>query len=370
MYSEADLQSAVDAGVLPAAAAEALRTHVASLQATSSMDEEQFRLITGFNDVFVSIACALVIFAAAACGGAVAPWLGGALVAVAAWLMAETFTRRRRMALPSIILMLAFTIAVGMAAASLLGEVLPKHAVHNGYVVQGQTINVTRQQRYPWQEALLFAGGALAAGLAALGHWRRFRVAITIAAMAAALVALVLAGVMAATGAEPSNNGLLAPLALVCGLGCFAFAMRWDMSDPLRRTQRADVAFWLHLLAAPLIAHPLFHWMGVTGGDQVGLASALGVMAIYVAFAAIALAIDRRALLVSALAYVLAALASLFRTYGSVQLNTALTALLIGSALLMLSAWWAPIRSALLDRVPPRLRGALPPPGRLPAPSV
>ena len=53
-----------------------------------------------------------------------------------------------------------------------------------------------------------------------------------------------------------------------------------------------------------------------------------------------ALAIDRRALLVSALAYVLYALNELFEQFGAVELNVALTALVIGSALLLLSAFW------------------------------
>ena len=53
-----------------------------------------------------------------------------------------------------------------------------------------------------------------------------------------------------------------------------------------------------------------------------------------------ALAIDRRALLVSALAYVLYALSELFKQFGAVELNVALTALVIGSALLLLSAFW------------------------------
>ena len=40
---------------------------------------------------------------------------------------------------------------------------------------------------------------------------------------------------------------------LVLGIGVFLFAMRWDSSDPARVTRRSDVAFWLHLLAAPMI---------------------------------------------------------------------------------------------------------------------
>jgi len=79
-----------------------------------------------------------------------------------------------------------------------------------------------------------------------------------------------------------------------------------------------------------------------------------------VLFGIVALAVDRRALLVSALAYVLVALGQLFRSYGAVELNVALTALVIGSALLALSAFWTPIRTALVQRLPGNLQTRLP----------
>jgi hypothetical protein len=76
------------------------------------------------------------------------------------------------------------------------------------------------------------------------------------------------------------------------------------------------------------------------------------------------LAIDRRALLVSALAYVLFALQSMFREFGAVELNVALTALVIGSALLLLSAFWHQARAAIVRPLPDRLRERLPIVGR------
>ena len=69
------------------------------------------------------------------------------------------------------------------------------------------------------------------------------------------------------------------------------------------------------------------------------------MLALYVAFAFVALAVDRRALLVSSLAYVLYALYALFSTAGAVELSAAFTALVIGSALLLLSAFWQPMRA-------------------------
>ena len=343
MYSEADLQAAVAAGAVSHEAADALRAHVSGLRQAPVADEEHFRLITGFNDIFVTIAAVLLLFASAGIGNAIAPGVAGALVAGAAWGMAEFFTRRRRMALPSIVLLLAFVGGVTAIPIAILVETSPDLPDRVG--------------------ALVGAGiGLLAAG-AAWVHWRRFMVPITVAAGAAGLAATGIALVIAAFVPlldDNGSDGILLPMVLVAGLAIFALAMRWDMSDRARETRRSDVAFWLHLLAAPMIAHPLFHWLGVTGGDAIGPGAAIGVLAIYVLMGVVAVAIDRRALLVSALAYVLAAMTWLFREFGMVELNVAITGLVIGSALLCLSAFWSPIRGAVVERLPDVLRLRLP----------
>ncbi len=135
--------------------------------------------------------------------------------------------------------------------------------------------------------------------------------------------------------------------------------MRWDSSDRERTTRRSDVAFWLHLLAAPMIVHPIFTLLGLNEGNAT-VSEALMVVALYIAMGVTALAIDRRALLVSALAYVLYALTELFKTFGAVELNIALTALVIGSSLLMLSAFWHQARRAVVRPLPADLQARLP----------
>jgi hypothetical protein len=204
----------------------------------------------------------------------------------------------------------------------------------------------------------VFILGAVAAWF----HWRRFKVPITVAAGAAAVSATAIALILAAIGPDKgeSAKALILPLVFAAGLGVFAYAMRWDMSDRGRETRRSDVAFWLHLLAAPMIAHPLFQWLGISSGDTIGASGALLVLAIYVLFGIVALAVDRRALLVSALAYVLYALTRLFQEFGMVELNVALTALVIGSALLTLSAFWTRIRSGLVRQLPSEWQARLP----------
>ena len=238
------------------------------------------------------------------------------------------------MALPSIVLLLAFVGGIAAAGfALLLGSV-------HGDAANGLPA------------ALVAAASALAAWL----HWRRFMVPITVAAGAVAVVGAI---VSLGYAAVPRLADAVWPLLFVGGLGVFAVAMWWDMSDPLRRTRRADVAFWLHLAAAPMIAHPVFRLLGVFGGE-IAIGTALVVIALYLLFAYVALAVDRRALLVSSLVYVLYAMYALFSTAGALGLSAALTALVLGSALLSLSAFWQVARrpvvaslGSLARRLPP-----------------
>jgi hypothetical protein len=359
MYSESDLESAVAAGALTPQQAASFRDFVASGRHMPVVDEEHFRLLTGFNDIFVSIAAVILLVAVAWIGHYIPPNVdvdgpspfSGLLVAATAWGLAEFFTRQRRMALPSILLLLAFV--GGVFAASVFGLVT---MIGEDNLQSGQAA------------ALVFAAGAAIATAAAWVHWRRFRVPITVAAGAAAAVALVLgliASTMVGTGENMTEaqmnqiRSVLEGVGLLLGVGVFLLAMRWDASDPRRETRRSDVAFWLHLLAAPLMVHPIFSLLGLTEG-QASTLDGIAVIALYVLLGLVALAIDRRALLVSALAYVLYALNSLFETYGVVELNVALTALVIGSALLLLSAFWTNARRAVVRPLPEGLQARLP----------
>ena len=336
MYSEADLESAVAAGILSPGAAASLRSHVSGLRATPMVDEENFRLISGFNDIFVAIAGILLLVGAAWIGGEIHPALGGLAVALLSWGLAEYFTKQRRMALPSIIFLLAFVGGVFATSISLGSD---------GWISTSDRI-----------DALFISASAAITVVAAYAHWHRFYVPITIAAGIAALAGVVIALLLAvAPGIEIAMNLIL----ILIGLGVFLFAMRWDMQDPARTTRKSDVAFWLHLLAAPMIAHPIFVTLGLLNGDAT-VATALSVIALYVAMGIIALAIDRRALLVSALAYVVVAIIALFREFGAVSLNVALAIFVIGSALLLLSAFWQDARWMVVGLLPENLRQRLP----------
>jgi len=328
MISEDNIQSAIAAGILDEATAQALKAHAiaANRNISDVVDEEHFRLISGFNDIFVVIASLLLITSIKWIGGAI---YGNLLAALTAWGLAEFFVLKRRMALPAILLLLAF---IGYLFA----------ASQNGML----TADISRAQS--------FTISSIVATIAAWLHWLRFKVPITIAAGTAALVATCLTSLMAFI-----TFFYLMPVAIVIGLGVFAFAMYWDKQDTKRQTQKSDVAFWLHLLAAPIIIHPVFELIGVLHGD-INLMQASFALILYIAIGIISLLIDRRALMVSALGYVVYVFSTLLSNMGHVDIGFAITAFTIGSALLLLSAFWHQCRASLLNLIPSKLKLSLP----------
>ena len=333
MYNDEDLASAVEAGVFSEEAVTAFRQHVDELRQSSAVDDEHFRFITGFNDIFVVIACALLLVSVNWIGAAIAPWVGAFLQAASAWGLAEYFARVRRMALPSIVLLLAF--AGGVVAG---GIMLAKGV---GFA----------------EEAGIGFGCALGVGAAWL-HWLRFKVPITVAA---GMAALVFALVALFSGIFPAAKDWWGLIVFLGGVMIFISGMRWDASDTQRQTRRSDVAFWLHLVAAPLMVHPIFSLLGAFD-YKMGLGSALAIGLLYAGIALISISIDRRAMMVSALAYVLYAFNTLLQEYGVVSLSFAFAALTVGGALLLMSAFWHTCWEFVVGFYPDAVREHLPPP--------
>lgn len=328
MYTEEDIQSAIKAGILTPETADAFRTHVAGQKSLPAVDEEHFRLITGFNDIFVVIACSLLLASIAWIGKSFSPALGGFATAAAAWGLAEFFVRKRRMALPAIVLLLAFVGAIYYGTANALKDIAMQHVIAGSF-----------------------------AAAAAWMHWRRFRVPITIAAGAAAIAGSLIAFIISIA---PESLAWMRIICFATGVAVFIFAMRWDTADTLRQTRKSDVAFWLHLLAAPLLVHPVFTALGIFSGKNAILPITI-VIVLYLFIALVSLLIDRRALMVSSLIYVLYAFSTLLEKFGVINLGFAITALFIGSALLMLSAFWHLTRTQVLRFFPATVTSKLPP---------
>lgn len=339
MYSDTELDAAVAAGVLGADSAASFRQFVRQRRSRTTADEENFRFTTSFNDIFVAIATLLILVAVGWLGRRTEPVLGDSAVVAAAWGLAEYFTRVRGMALPSILLLLGF--------------------VGGAFVTGIDFCDSAILPTTGWPFQLRYGASAALAAFAALVHWRRFMVPITVAAGVNAAVMTILGLLL---GFLPGLRDVVMPMILLGGLVVFAVAMFWDMRDRGRTTRRADVAFWLHLSSAPLMVHPVFSMLGISvgGGSDIGRAAMAVVL--YCALALVALAVDRRALLVSALAYVLYAMTALFQVAGSSSASFAFTALVIGSALLLLSAFWRSTRRIVVGVLPASLRMQLPEP--------
>jgi hypothetical protein len=353
MISDATLAEAVRAGMISPAQADGLRALEAdsgiagpAWDASPTPDDESLRFVSSFGDVFVAIGLALFFGASSNFllhfFGPVAMWTG---LATLAWLLAEFFTRRRRMALPSIILLIVF--AGSIFAAGI-------HLLTGGDVLTSDIVGVARDG-VGWGKPVWLSGLATA-GFAALHYWR-FRVPITVAAGAAALSA---AFVAFGTSLSPEPVvWLIRLLVLFCGLVIFALAMRFDSADRERVTRRADIAFWLHLLAAPMIVHPVISYI-VNDSSHVDTSGAVAVLALFLVFALVAVAIDRRAMLVSGLIYAGIAFGSLLHQSGFTDMTVPATLLALGAFVLLLSAGWQTLRRAVLPLFPAPVARRLP----------
>jgi hypothetical protein len=346
------LAKGVERGIITAELAERLRAldnAGVPPELPVSPDDEQLRLISGFSDIFVTIGLALFLgatgYLALLAEGAVSLW---AAVAIAAWLLAEFFTRLRRMALPSIVLLMVFAWAVfAVTATALTAGTRPTPLSPAG--VLGLSMFIP---------GVVVISGFVTVLLTALHYWR-FRVPITIAAGCGALVVAIVA--LAYGLASDSARGVQDAVILTCGLAVFGLAMRFDMADPTRLTRRTDIAFWLHLLAAPLIVHSLIRGTFNTG-SKLDPGSAVAIVAVFLALSIVAILIDRRALLVSGLAYAGVAFATLIRQAGVTDITTPLTVLTLGAFVLLLSAGWKPLRAGILRLAPSALTRRLPQP--------
>jgi hypothetical protein len=356
MISDETLGLAVDRQIISADQARRLRElareRAFGADRAEPADEERLRFVSGFGDIFVTIGLVLFlgalryfIFQAA---GRTAMWVA---VAVAAWALAEFFTRVRRMALPSIVLLVTFALAAFLVAANILGATTDRWQPGAGLVFNSLHLDHGRPAG--------LAGAALATVVAAALHYRRFRVPITPATGAASLAAAVLG--LGFALAPAWTLAFINPLLMACGVAIFFVAMRVDRSDPLRLTRRTDIAFWLHLLAAPLIVHPLvMTFLGTR--TTLDAATAVLVLAVFLALGAVAVLIDRRAMLVSGLAYAGIAFGSLIRQAGLADATIHATLLALGAFVLLLSAGWRPLRAAILRILPGRLTRGLPSP--------
>lgn len=329
MYNNDDLNHAVDKGIFTQAAVDKFKANVSKNKNTDASDNENFRLVGGFNDIFVVIACGLLLFSSMWVVESASKMLSYLIFCVLAWGLAEFFVRQRKMALPAITLLISFVSGIYFLGLDLFSEL-------------------------GFEQASWIAVGM--AGIFTYAHWFRFRVPITIAAAAAGAIGYV--AVRLLLNFQVARDSVLI-LLFVCGVVAFALAMYWDAQDRERINHKSDVAFWLHLLSAPLIIHPVFTGLGISQGNE-SVTSMLVIVTLYLLMTLISLIVDRRAFMVSSLVYVIYAISDVLKVYGDVSYGLAVTGFIIGSALLLLSAFWQKARTGLVLNLPEKIQNNVP----------
>ena len=117
-------------------------------------------------------------------------------------------------------------------------------------------------------------------------------------------------------------------------------------------TRRSDCAFWLHLLAAPMIVHSLISLV-TPSFAQINNTIAGAILLIVAVLTVIAIAIDRRALLVSALIYIGIVIAYAPAPGGRSEQGVVLftTLVILGAFVITLGVGWQPLRKRLSHHI-------------------
>ncbi|MEX0340171.1 MAG: hypothetical protein AB3N11_14160 [Arenibacterium sp.] len=351
MIERDDLRAAVAAGIVNEAQAASLASLADSRRGAREgllPGDEPFELFKGFNEIFIVVGLAILSFGWVAVGTLfLAPEDGGlmrqiylfALISAALiWVLSEYFIRRRRMVAPAI----ALSVIWGINAVI-------------GFTATYAEPFMVGQQDYsslPLPLAL--------STLALVIFWLRFRVpfAMALIALGAFAIALVWTAARAGTPETPmdlfllSGDGPFAWVTLLVGLAVFALAMWFDMSDPHRVTRRAAQGFWLHVVAAPA----LINTIALTLFQQNTANANMILAAILFVIALIAVIIDRRSFLITAVGYCVALSLTVFEENAA-----GYTVLALGVGLVLLGAFWERLRALLL-----RLFGPILPLNRLP----
>ncbi|MBN4664513.1 hypothetical protein HUS70_00610 [Pandoraea nosoerga] len=303
------------------------------------IDDEPLRLVTSFNDIFVVIASWLLSFGTVWFTDRLPSWLQMLISAAIAWGLSEIFVRRRRMTLPALWFSFSFVTSVallGFGNASLLSFDDNMRASMSG-----------------WTLVATCACTAIGAAL----FWWRFRVPVVIAMGLAGIVITVWVHVLVF---DANAGDWLLAVTVAAGLAIFLWALHWDAQDPRRTTIRSDVAFWLHLLAACMVTHPVF-W--ALSPQHPG-----AVIAVFALLTVVSLVIDRRALMLSSLLYLLSAILKMvigISPHGDdaslpPDHSMSMAAIVVGGVLLLLSVFWQPSRNAVLRLLPASWRARLP----------
>jgi len=345
--SQEDLKAAVTANVISERDADQLRAFVERRALGQSPEDERFRVVAGMNDVFIALGIVLLfipmfILSMGWGGSETADWATwiNFLSAAIFWGLAEAVIRRRRTTFPG------FFLAAGFSSFMFIGGL----ALFTQYNSAIEIENLLTVHTLGWI-------GVSVSGLAlfsiGLFEWRFKLPFCRIFSALSGLV--VILSLLVAIGLGDILD--VRWTAFTFGAGLFTWAVWLDSTDTKRITLRSDRAFWLHVCAAPMLAHPL-----MTYATDLGSATTIASFSI---LALLAIIIDRRAPLVSSLAYFGYWVGQRYTSLGADDFSTfLLTFVSLGLLVLFLGVGWrqvrrfvvSPIKNAAVFRYLPEIR--------------
>ncbi|MEO1702936.1 MAG: hypothetical protein AAFR71_12890 [Pseudomonadota bacterium] len=347
----------------------------ATVDAVASGDEAM-RLVGGGNDIFVTIGVVLVaagLFFALTSVFGPQPMILFGILGVFLWGVAEFVTRQHRMRLSSTVLGIGFIACVTEILTNVMvdqfGLNLPENMVQ--LVAMRGNLGIA---------ATIFFGTTI---VAAIVYFWRFKVPIMAAVIAISTTGLVFSygALFLYDGVTTGNiqvplleelpnllrNALYIPL--IAGLLIFGVGVMLDLHDRERITVWSDCAFWLHVVSAPLLVHPLFILSTgqevVFGQVEPGTTATVLLAVLIFVFVFVALAIDRRSLLIPTLAYF--GTLGIYYLVSSASENTGIPAfslilLVVGALIMVFGAGWQRIRRLIITpMLPTSVLNKLPP---------
>lgn len=309
MISRNLLRKAADKGIIQTDQIEPLVLFLQQQAAAPDIDsrEEPLKFIRSFGDVFITLGVVLLVVAINMLQLSgyyyFIPVVG--FIVVAEWLV-----RVRRLALPGIAILISILFFVNKAIA------------------------------FDHQDATIFGLGILS--LTSLLFYLRYKMPFSLLPLAAGLVAIAIIQI----GVDVIKHPIIFT---GFGLLVFIIAMWFDMRDTARESHLSDSAFWLHLLASPLIVHGAM--VSMLFSDQAWI-QAMGKEAIIIIFFSaillLALLLDRRAMLISTQLYMIYALTQLLQG----QLNSTQNMLIyilmaVGLFVIFFGTYWYKTRRVM-----------------------
>lgn len=271
MISRHQLQQAAEKGIIQKTQIEPLHDFLLLDNVDTPLkQEEPLKFIRSFGDVFIALGIGILAFAISMLGLSQYEYL---LPVAGFILIAEWLVRVRKLALPGMAILVVILFFVHRA------------------------IDFDTEQSAIWTFAII--------ATASLLFYLRYKMPFSLLPLTGAVIAIAAITIGSRVLSDPIIfSGL--------GLAVFSVAMWFDTQDTKRQTHLSDSAFWLHLLASPLIVHGVMLTMLL--GDHSWLQAVnkeFIIVFFFIVFLLLALLLDRRAMLISTQMYMIYALTQL-----------------------------------------------------------